>query len=646
MHEIRRGQLLFPFGVGAIQVDPHGRSMITCGLDHWFTPCNQSQFATAETREKLSETIAAHAIASPRIEEILGNVPLRLPPEKVKGKKRNQLRAQFEVPAAWFPCWCRGTGGVLERIQPHHASFPRRRLKQVRFAMACSHGHLCEFPWQKWLMCQCETPRLRLEDPGTGDLGRIRVKCDGCGKSASMSNALSSADDSENSPMANRGIRCDGSKPWLGIASSSCDEVPVGVLVGASNVHFPMILSALNLPVATSERNSVHACIEIAREFAPHSLSMLKIQRELFGGDTDHVTQLLFDYPDKYGFTKQADEPGRIFLREHALNRQQATEFLKLALDPKARIPGVDVASDSKEMKLRREELSVLRSGVCTSPLETIKRRVPEVCEGMLEEVHAVRRLREVRAFAGFSRLSPARFDRDDPDNRLRMLFRDVPVSVSDRWIPAIRFNGEGILLVLREKAICEWQSRQSESIAKRIDETFCGRLCSEIHLAPPAQGLNWEWASRYMLLHSLSHMLIQSLAFSSGYSISSIRERLFVSADKESPMAAILLYTVTDGAGGTTGGLVAAAEEESLATVVSKALIRGCWCSADPVCSELRDQGWRKVNHAACQACVLLPETSCETFNCGLDRALVVGTPSDRGLGFAAGTLRTLMGA
>jgi hypothetical protein len=645
MHEIRRGQLLYPFGVGAIQVDPNGRSMITCGLDHWFTPCNQSQFAGDATRgEQLSHTIAAHAIASPRIEEILGNIPLRSPPEKVK-RRRDQLSAQFEVPAAWFPCWGLGNGGTLERIQPH-GDFPRRRFTQVRFAMACSEGHLCEFPWQKWLACKCETPRLRLDDPGTGDLGAIYVKCDACSKSESMSNAVSGADDSESSPMAKRGITCDGSKPWLGIASSHCDKVPVGVLVGASNVHFPMILSALNLPVATSERNAVHACIEIARESSPQSLSKLKVQRELEGGDTEFTTQLLFSYPEKYGFTKQADEPDKIFLHEHALDRQQAKEFVKLALDPKARIPGVDVASDSKEMKLRREELSVLRSGVCTSPLETIKRPVPAICEGLLEEVHAVRRLREVRAFAGFSRLNPGRFDRDDPDNRLRMLFRNVPGSVSDRWIPAIRFSGEGILVVLREEAICEWQNRQSESIVKRIDDTFCNRLCSEIHLAPPAQGLNWKWASRYMLLHSLSHMLIQSLSFSSGYSMSSIRERLFVSADKESPMAAILLYTVADGAGGTTGGLVAAAEAESLTTVISKALIRGCWCSADPVCSELRGQGWRKVNHAACQACVLLPETSCETFNCGLDRALVVGTPSDRGLGFADGMLRTLMGS
>jgi len=37
----------------------------------------------------------------------------------------------------------------------------------------------------------------------------------------------------------------------------------------------------------------------------------------------------------------------------------------------------------------------------------------------------------------------------------------------------------------------------------------------------------------------------------------------------------------------------------------------------------------------AACHACVLSPETSCETFNQFLDRALLVGTPDDPSLGF-----------
>ena len=63
---------------------------------------------------------------------------------------------------------------------------------------------------------------------------------------------------------------------------------------------------------------------------------------------------------------------------------------------------------------------------------------------------------------------------------------------------------------------------------------------------------------------------------------------------------------------------------------VIQKALLRASWCSSDPVCSELPGQGPRKENMAACHSCLLLPETACETFNSGLDRALLMGTPTD----------------
>ena len=40
-------------------------------------------------------------------------------------------------------------------------------------------------------------------------------------------------------------------------------------------------------------------------------------------------------------------------------------------------------------------------------------------------------------------------------------------------------------------------------------------------------------------------------------------------------------------------------------------------------------------LNLAACHACVLLPEPSCEEGNMILDRALLVGTPADPSIGF-----------
>jgi hypothetical protein len=75
---------------------------------------------------------------------------------------------------------------------------------------------------------------------------------------------------------------------------------------------------------------------------------------------------------------------------------------------------------------------------------------------------------------------------------------------------------------------------------------------------------------------------------------------------------------------------------------MVRRAVSRASWCSADPVCSEdLGGNGSRRVNKAACHACVLLPETACETINCGLDRAMIVGTPQTPQAGFLSDLIK-----
>ena len=56
-----------------------------------------------------------------------------------------------------------------------------------------------------------------------------------------------------------------------------------------------------------------------------------------------------------------------------------------------------------------------------------------------------------------------------------------------------------------------------------------------------------------YILLHTLSHLLIQSLAMRCGYPASSILERVYT----EDGRYGILLYTGTPDAEGTLGGLV-----------------------------------------------------------------------------------------
>ncbi len=195
---------------------------------------------------------------------------------------------------------------------------------------------------------------------------------------------------------------------------------------------------------------------------------------------------------------------------------------------------------------------------------------------------------------------------------------------------------GEGIYLELSEERITQWQQSNSEWLDARLDDQFVNRLNDVFQTLPPLSGANRIWASRYLLVHTLAHILINQFVFECGYSTASLRERLYISADSTAPMAGILIYTAAGDSEGTLGGLVRLGRPERLGDVVRRALSRASWCSADPVCSEnLGGQGSRLANLAACHACTLLPETSCETVNQGLDRGMLVGTPDDRERGW-----------
>ena len=96
-----------------------------------------------------------------------------------------------------------------------------------------------------------------------------------------------------------------------------------------------------------------------------------------------------------------------------------------------------------------------------------------------------------------------------------------------------------------------------------------------------------------------------------------------------------MLLYTATASADGTLGGLVRQGEPENLDNMMASALENARWCSSDQLCIESEGQGVDALNMAACHACSLVSETSCEQRNLLLDRALLVGTPDQPEIGF-----------
>jgi hypothetical protein len=94
------------------------------------------------------------------------------------------------------------------------------------------------------------------------------------------------------------------------------------------------------------------------------------------------------------------------------------------------------------------------------------------------------------------------------------------------------------------------------------------------------------------------------------------------VDDDSGDASGGVLLYTAQPGGDGTLGGMVALVPEfERVMDAVFRDLDS---CSNDPLCGE-ESFSPGKYNGAACYACALVSETSCEHRNLRLDRNLLL---------------------
>ena len=172
------------------------------------------------------------------------------------------------------------------------------------------------------------------------------------------------------------------------------------------------------------------------------------------------------------------------------------------------------------------------------------------------------------------------------------------------------------------------WLGR--EAVKERLDELISGHnaWAGQRKSERPFPG------GAYVLLNTLSHLLIQSLSMRCGYPAAPIRERIFV--DVHGERYALLLYTASPDAEGTLGGLVQ--EARRIEAHLQHALRAAALCSNDPVCADHipgRSMEERWLHGAACHGCTLIAETSCEMRNEYLDRALVVPTLYAAGAAF-----------
>jgi hypothetical protein len=611
MRPIRRSQLISPFGIGAIVDFPNDESLMTCGLDVWpsaTAPC-PTEFLVIEERLQRRLKIAH----------------FRLPPdfrEPAPGVRLPNMRMPFVNFPRWHYCpRCGGMEqlGLYGSLQKCNGpsfegglscsslqQYKRPTLLPVRFVAVCpASAHIQDFPFLEWVhrdpsthTASC-TLRLRA-GRSAASLSGVTISCK-CGQSQTMANAFSEH------ALASINVRCCGHRPWLGEIMGTTDQCGGELNVvqrGASNVYFSHTASSIYLPLwAERARRPVIDVLETP-------------------GIWEHLKNGLVDGKIDMGRCESICVAKKL----PGLNANELQEVAQKRLDgdadwdEKGEQPQIDDKVVEEE-HFRQAEYDALREGrgEVKSDLYTtalLPQAYGDPISSFFSRITLVHKLRETRAFYGFSRYYP-----DDNRNFMKKI-DDLKVTQSINWLPAIIVRGEGIFFEIDEERIAEWMQhstvrQRTQGLKDSYNQVRTQRGQSHRNITP-----------KFVLLHTLAHILMNQLSYDCGYGSSSLRERIYCDAELPGhPMNGFLIYTASGDAEGTMGGLVRQGKPSRIEATLIRALRKSVWCSYDPVCMESVGQGPDSCNLAACHGCAILPETSCEEGNRLLDRAMLVGS-------------------
>ncbi|MFD6289319.1 DrmB family protein [Streptomyces sp. NPDC060205] len=593
---VRRAQAITTYGVGSLIAVDH-ESFVVSGLDG------------AENSWRPDEAPRIH---ERRLARLLDVSHFRLPPASDDDSRDGMRVRRFPLMHSCPEC---------TELQRHRDFNPPEGrsvcgtcevdLVPSRFVVACEAGHLGEFPYWQWVHRSTERGAtaagqcgggLRLRSSGrTSSLRSIIVSCT-CEKAPEVSMEGSF----RRNALKDLGLTCRGTRPWLG-ASAPAEECgrPLRTLQrGSSTVWQPVLKSALSIPPWSDGRSD------------PLAEHWEKLRKHKDRAAVEGYLDAIFD--EKWPVS--LDEVMTLLDAE----REE---------DPDG---SENRSFDHRYRALRNKEYERLRAGndesdhshdeqfVCENPSGDTGELEPLGITGPM----LVKKLREVRALKAFTRLA-------DPDSSTES--HEMPLSASSmRWLPAMEVHGEGVFLRLDETRLDAWQKKHATAVARAERMRSAHQRVLEERAGEQHQAVLSPASPRMVLLHTLAHVLINEWSLEAGYPAAALRERLYADDD----MAGVLIYTATSDSAGSLGGLVAQGEPALLGRTLRSAVRRAEWCSSDPLCMETGLSSTGGTNMAACHACVMLPETSCEHNNILLDRALLVGTPEEPDLGFFADVL------
>ncbi|WP_223304607.1 MULTISPECIES: DUF1998 domain-containing protein [unclassified Rhodococcus (in: high G+C Gram-positive bacteria)] len=595
---MRLAQTVTPYGVGAI-LDVNGESFVAADTTSW--------------------TKSLDEVNSQRLRALLGGSALVA--AHTDDSDRPYSTGSGGVPYIRFPGWlfcktCRRMvhwhKGMEERDKVPRCSRCKThpQLVPMRIVQACASGHLDDVDWQWYThfrgtgehrKCEARTELYfeAVADAPSAGLEGVAVRCKSCGAVNTLAGITAA------NSLGSMGFSCRGSNPWDRGAREPCDEVPRALQRGASNLYYPTVWTSIEVPYDNFDIGESDAADVIRK--SPYYKAVVAILESGLSLDDGLVVvmtdRLVADVELPHDFV--------VGVLKGEFDRPTAkTDAHSLIFGEWSALCAPD-GLDTEDFKSRRVNLAV--------PSD-VRKSISTLAENHFDSVVLVDKLREVRVLEGFHRIAPGR-----PDGFIRADGRTgFEGAVSFSRLPASEVFGEGIFLSLDAGRLEAWERRPE--VQDRVRGLSANM--QESHLRQYLERTTGPvLIPRFVLLHTLAHLLIRRLAFESGYGVSSLRERLYARStpDGSPAMSGVLIYTAAGDSEGTLGGLVRQGESPNLLRVLLEALHEAAWCSSDPLCSEQRGTGFDGLGHAACHACTFASETSCECGNHLLDRLLVV---------------------
>lgn len=584
---VRFSHLLGYAGVGSIVRASNDLLIVIPDTRYW----NQDNLTTIEYSTRISNLIA-------------GGKNLKQPPISHENKNGHYNNT---IPGIIFPKWglCNRCGLLHPKVQWNGeknsscACSTSSKIEQVTFVGISNKGYLDDVPWHNLAhkkvqnhLCRprYDHPYLKLNH--TSD-GRYLIECTLCGSKTETR-------------FKGRDIfKLQKQQPWYKQA-----------------------------PEFTQDDKGTYLVVRVndPRLYNPHSEKALVIppeSRRMIG--VSIIDRLLSNNKEKFNFLSKIKQPFLRTREQKKLAKEwncSPEEIQETMINIQQGLAPADENTLASKGDILLDEYKALTDDIDdysedhddfitidkTSAFFNLSEQFSEAAhyKKVLKKVVAVTRLREINVFQSFTR------DVEENDK----LNRHIPPDLlgESTWLPAVELWGEGIFLEFNYQLLEQWE--ENDSLKKRAREIADKYEQSSLNFDLP------NVSPRFLLLHTISHLIIRELEINAGYPTASLSERIYCS--EENKMAGILIYTSVPDESGTLGGIIELTHPHKLIEILGNVFQRALWCSLDPVCSEHTGQGVDGLNKAACHGCSLISDTACSYMNVLLDRTFIKGSEDE----------------